>query len=144
MAVRQTEMVTVLQRVPLFTSLTQRQLRGLARECSEVRYEVGEQLLRELDWGQHMIVIADGTAEVQRNGKAIATVGPGDAIGEMSLLDDEPRSATVVATEPVTGVVLYRTAFRRVLQEHPSMCMKLLLAQTKRLREADRRAAAVG
>jgi CRP/FNR family transcriptional regulator, cyclic AMP receptor protein len=144
MAVRQTRLVEVLHGIPMFALLSQRQLRSIAKECSEVSYEAGEVLLRELDEGQHMIAILEGTADVVRGGERIASVGPGEAVGEMALIDDRPRSAAVVAREPIEAIVLYRTVFKRLLGEHPSMCGKLLLAQTARLRESDRRAAAVG
>jgi CRP/FNR family transcriptional regulator, cyclic AMP receptor protein len=144
MAVKQATLIEVLHGVPLFSMLSGRQLRGIARECSEVHYEPGDVLMRELDAGQHMITIISGTADVVRGGTSIATVGPGDAVGEMSLIDDEPRSAAVVASEPVTALVLYRTVFRKLLADNPSMCTKLLHAQTQRLREHDKRAAATG
>jgi CRP/FNR family transcriptional regulator, cyclic AMP receptor protein len=144
MSVDQSKLTEVLRGVPLFRTLNQRHLRGVAKECHESHYAAGEVLLRELDWGQHMIVITAGTADVIRNERPLATVGPGEAVGEMSLLDDEPRSATVVAREPVTGLVLYKTAFRALLEANPSMCTQLLLAQTARLREADKRAAVTG
>jgi CRP/FNR family transcriptional regulator, cyclic AMP receptor protein len=91
-----------------------------------------------------MIAILEGTADVIRSGTTIATVGPGDAVGEMSLIDDRPRSATVVARDTVEGIALYRTAFRKLLAETPSMCGKLLLAQTARLRDTDKRASLIG
>jgi CRP/FNR family transcriptional regulator, cyclic AMP receptor protein len=144
MAVKQATLIELLHEVPLFSMLSRRQLRGIARECSEVHYQPGDVLMRELEPGQHMLTIISGTADVVRRGTSVATVGPGDAVGEMSLLDDEPRSAAVVATEPVTALVLYRTVFKKVLADNPSMCTKLLLAQTKRLREHDKRAAATG
>jgi CRP/FNR family transcriptional regulator, cyclic AMP receptor protein len=144
MAVKQVALIEVLHGVPLFSTLSQRQLRGIARECSEVHYEPGDVLMRELESGQYMLTIISGTADIVRRGTSVATVGPGDAVGEMSLIDDEPRSAAVVASEPVTALVLYRTVFKKLLADNPSMCTKLLQAQTRRLRQHDSRAAATG
>ena len=101
-------------------------------------------ILKELDVGQHVVVITSGTAKVIRRGRTLATVRAGDAIGEMALIDGEPRSATVTADSVVEGIAIYRTAFLKLLDEHPTMCSKLLLAQTARLRELDKKAALHG
>jgi CRP/FNR family transcriptional regulator, cyclic AMP receptor protein len=138
------EIIGILQQLPLFSAFTQRQLRALAGECSDAHYEPGEHIVKELDHGQHMVVIVSGKAKVVRGGKTLATVGPGDAIGEMSVIDREPRSASVVAEDDVAAIVIYGTAFRRLLQEHPEMVGKLLQAQTARLRALDTRASVYG
>jgi CRP/FNR family transcriptional regulator, cyclic AMP receptor protein len=140
----QADIVGILEGVPLFASLNKRQLKAVASVCSEIRFEPGRAILKELEPGQHLVVITAGTATVQRGKTTIATVGPGDVVGEMSLIDDEPRSATVRADSEVDGIAIYRTAFRRLLEEHPSMASKLLQAQTARLRESDKRAAVNG
>jgi CRP/FNR family transcriptional regulator, cyclic AMP receptor protein len=136
--------IEVLEGVPLFSSLTKRQLRAVAAECSEVHFEPGDVLVKELDWGQHMVAITAGKASVVRAGKKIAKVGEGEVIGEMSLIDGEPRSASVVADTAVDGLMVYGTAFRKLLSEHPTMATKLLLAQTARLRALDKRAGLYG
>ncbi len=136
--------VSILERTPLFGGLTKRQLKAIAAECSPVRYDDGQVIVKELDWGQHMIAITSGTAKVLRGGRRIAAVEAGAVIGEMSLIDGEPRSATVVADGPVEGVQVFATAFRKLIEEHPTMVMKLLVAQTSRLRDLDKRAAMYG
>lgn len=138
------EIIDILQAVPLFSGLTNRQLRVVAAECSEVHYDAGETLVKELDWGQHMVAITAGAATVIRGGKTIATAGPGEVIGEMALIDGEPRSATVTADGEVEGVMIYGTAFRKLLSQHPTICTKLLIAQTARLRALDKRAGLLG
>lgn len=135
----QAEVLTVLRDVPLFAALSRRQLRAMAAACSTVRRSAGDVLVRELDVAQHLLVVVEGTASVLRHGRPVATIGPGDTIGEMSLIDGLPRSASVVASEDVFAVVLYATHVRRLLREEPSICGKLLLAQTRRLREVDER-----
>jgi CRP-like cAMP-binding protein len=140
----QAELVDILGGVPLFANLTKRQLKGAAKVCIEVEYEPGHVVLKELDVGQHLVIITSGTAKVIRGGRTLATVGPGDVIGEMALIDGEPRSAAVTADSEVEGILIYRTAFLKLLDEHPTMCSKLLLAQTARLRELDKKAALRG
>jgi CRP/FNR family transcriptional regulator, cyclic AMP receptor protein len=140
----QAQLVGVLEGVPLLANLTKKQLKAVAGTCIEVEFEPGQTLVKEMEDGQHLVSITSGTAKVVRNGRTIAKLGAGDVVGEMSLLDGEPRSATVVADGPVSGVVVHRTAFRRLLDEHPTMCSKLLLAQTARLRRLDKAAALYG
>lgn len=140
----QAEVVSILKEVPLFANLTQRQLKAVAKACTEVHHEDGATIMRELEDGQQMLAITSGTAAIVRNGRTVARVGKGDVVGEMSLIDGYPRSASVVARSEVEGVVIYGTAFRKLLDEHPSMTQKLLLAQTERLRETDRQLALRG
>ena len=136
----QVEVVGILEGLPLFASLTKRQLKAVAKVSSEVHYASGEVILRELDSGQNLVIISVGTAKVVHGGRVLATVGPGDVIGEMAIIDGEPRSATITADSVVEGIAIYRTAFLRLLDEHPTMCWRLLLAQTARLRELDKQA----
>lgn len=138
------EVIEVLADVPLFSDLTGRQLKALAGECSLLTFEPGESIVKEQDWGQHMVAITSGEAKVLRGGKQLATVGPGDVVGEMSLIDGERRSASVIADGPVEGLVVYGTRFRKLLTEHPTMVTKLLVAQTARLRALDTQAALYG
>ncbi len=140
----QAEMIGILEGIPLFARLTKRQLKAVAKVCTEVHYEPGKVILKELDSGQHLVIVTSGTAKVIRGGRTLATIRPGDVVGEMAIIDGEPRSATVTADSEVGGIAIYRTAFRRLLDEHPTMCSKLLLAQTSRLRELDKRAAIHG
>jgi CRP/FNR family transcriptional regulator, cyclic AMP receptor protein len=140
----QAEIVDILEGVTLFSNLSKRQLKAVAKVSSDVHYEPGEVILKELETGQNLVIITSGTAKVIRGGKTLATVRSGDVIGEMAIIDGEPRSATVTANSVVEGIAIYRTAFRRLLDEHPTMCSKLLLAQTARLRELDKKASVYG
>jgi CRP/FNR family transcriptional regulator, cyclic AMP receptor protein len=116
----------------------------LAAECSVLTFEPGQLIVKEQDWGQHMVAITSGKANVVRGDRQLATVGTGDVVGEMSLIDGERRSASVVADGPVEGLVIYGTRFRKLLAEHPTMVMNLLLAQTARLRALDKQLARFG
>jgi CRP/FNR family transcriptional regulator, cyclic AMP receptor protein len=136
--------VELLATLPLFASLSKRQLRAVAGRCSEAHFAAGEHLVKELKDGQQLVVITAGVAKVVRGGKTVATVGAGDAIGEMSLLDGEPTSAAVVADTDVDAVLLYGTAFRELLADHPEMTMNLLRTQTARLRALNKRASLYG
>lgn len=138
------EIADVLGAIPLFAGLSKRQLRALAGVCSDVQYEPGVTILAQQDTAQHMAVVVAGKAAVVRDGKRLAMVGPGDAVGEMALIDGSRRSASVVAETSVDALLIYATDFRKLLTQEPTMCAKLLLAQTARLRELDRRVALLG
>jgi CRP-like cAMP-binding protein len=144
MARRRSELVEIVGKVPLFADLTRRQLQEIAKACFEARYTAGDVMFKQLDKGQQMLVIVAGTARVERDGRKIAAVGPGDAVGEMSLIDGLPRSASVIADSDVEGIALYRTSFRKLLDETPTLCGRLLLTQTARIRELDSNAATIG
>lgn len=136
----QKEILEVLAGVPLFAELTRKDLRALSRTCAAARYEAGDVLLKQHDVAQHMVVLVDGTASVRRDDQVLATLRPGDAAGEMALVDRRPRSASVVADGPVDVVLVYAREFERLVAEQPSICGRLLRAQTSRLRALDRRA----
>ena len=97
-------------------------------------------LVEEGKPGHEFFLIEDGTAEVRRKNRKVATLGRGQFFGELSLLDRGPRSATVVADTDMTLVVLGQREFLGVIDEVPSMAHKLLAALAGRLREADSRA----
>lgn len=137
------DLIGVLERSALFAELTHKQLNAVAKVCFEQHFEPGDVIVRENDYGAKMVTLLSGTAHVVSKGRKIATVGTGDAVGEMSLIDGHPRSASVVADTAVDAIELYGTAFRKLLDDIPAMAKKLLLAQTARVRELDRRAAAL-
>jgi CRP-like cAMP-binding protein len=138
------ELIAALEQNALFGGLTRRQLTAVAKACSEQHFEAGAEIVREHDYGHKMVIVLSGSARVTSNGRTIATVAAGDTVGEMSLIDGHRRSASVVAETEVDAIELYRTAFRKLLDDIPAIPMKLLLAQTARIRALDRRAAALG
>lgn len=90
--------------------------------------------------GDEFSYIVEGTAAVRRNGRTVARLGPGQYFGELALLDDRPRSATVVSTAPMRLLTLERRRFDALLDTMPALAGKLLQAMAQRLREADTRA----
>jgi CRP-like cAMP-binding protein len=82
-------------------------------------------------------VIIEGTATVSRHGRKVATLGPGDAFGELALLDKAPRNATVTAATPMELVVLGQREFGGLIDEVPGFARKLLAGMARRLRDSD-------
>ena len=130
----------VLAGVPLFSACSKKDLQTIARASDEVRIEKGKTLVQQGQTGHEFFAIIDGKANVVRDGKKIATLGPGDYFGEMALLDREPRSASVVAASDMDLIVLGQREFAGVIDAVPSMAHKLLTAMARRLRDADTKA----
>lgn len=127
-----------LAEISLFSALSKRDLQRIAKASNEITREAGTQLADQGDAGREAFVIIEGTASVKRNGRKVATLGPGDAIGELSLLDHGPRTATVTADTPITVLVLSTREFSGVLDEVPGLAHKLLNQLAARVRELDR------
>jgi CRP-like cAMP-binding protein len=126
-----------LASVPLFSACTRRELGKIAKAGDELTVDAGHVLTTQGDAGREAYVIVDGTATVKRGGKKIATVGPGDAVGELALLDHGPRTATVVADGPMTLFVLGSRQFAGVVEDVPSLARKVMAELAARVRELD-------
>ncbi len=124
----------------LFSALSASQLRTLRRTVDEITVPPRKVLCEEGSVGREFFFIVDGTAVVKRNGRKAATPGPGGYSGELSLLDRQPRSATVVSETEMTLLVLEQRRFNGLLDAMPALAHKLLVAMSERLREADARA----
>ena len=122
-----------LKKTPLFEGLSKKELTELARLTDDLQLEVGRVLCKEGTVGQEFFVIVDGSAEVTRKGKRVAIRGGGDFFGEIALLTDTKRTATVKATTPLRCFVLTRRDFRRLLDENPAVERKVLHALADRL-----------
>jgi CRP/FNR family cyclic AMP-dependent transcriptional regulator len=122
-----------------FRRCTARQLRQLAQLTTELEAARGAVLCREGEVGRECFVVRDGEATVTIDGEQIATIGPGGVVGELALLDGEPRVATVTAATDMRLVVLSRPEFNKVLADMPSVSRGLLESVGARLRAADAR-----
>lgn len=137
MARNQTQKVQHLSEVAIFRQLSQRQLQRLAKHVDEVTVEEGKVLAREGSRERELLIVVDGQATVRRNKRKIAQLSAGDVIGEMSLVDDEPRSATVTADSDMTLLVISSREFKPLLDDVPGMATGIMKAMAKRLRAAD-------
>jgi len=134
---RQSEKTEVLKGVPLFSNLSQRQLSLIARHADEAHLEAGRILARQGEVGLEFLLLVEGTARVERNGKFLTRLQTGDFFGEMSLIDGKPRSATVIAETPVTLLAIHRRSFSYLLDTIPGLPRKMLATLCERLRQAD-------
>lgn len=129
-----------LKSVSLFSSLSQKDLRKIASAGDEQTIEPGHILTEQGDTGREAFVIIEGTAAVKRANRKVATLGPGQCVGELALLDRGPRTATVVAETPMTVFVIGSREFSGVLDEVPTLAHKMLAALAGRVREMDKKA----
>ena len=127
-----------LAEISLFSALSKRDLQRIAKASNEVTRPARPVLVDQGDAGREAFVIIDGTATVKRNGRKVGTLGPGDSVGELSLLDHGPRTATVTADTDVTVLVLSAREFAGVLEEVPGLAQKLLGQLAGQVRELDR------
>lgn len=137
----QKELINTLQKVPLFASFKSRHLEKLAKHFAERKFNAGDEIVKQGSGGIGFFVIASGRVDVVRvrsDGELIKlnTFGPGEFFGELALLDDGVRTATVVALEPTLCLVLTRWDFLAVLKEDPDMAIEVLEQMAKRFRAA--------
>jgi len=125
-----------LGRLWLFSSLSKKELATIARRADEVRVPAGKVLTAEGKPGHEFFLIVAGQAAVERGGRTIATLTPGQYFGELSLLDRGPRSATVVSSTEMDLLVLGQREFSGLLDEVPGLAHKLLAAMAAKLRES--------
>jgi len=139
-----------LARVDLFSGLRYKELTQIAKCCREATYSPGSVLLSQGEKGLGLFIITKGTVRITRaNGpggaeEVLATAGMADIVGEMALLDDLPRSATVTAVDDVSVLTLplweFRRMLRRILSSDPDVGLDLLAVLSRRLRKAEQRA----
>jgi CRP-like cAMP-binding protein len=121
------EVVDELRRVRLFAGLSQRQLRQLARLAKERRYRPGVTVVEEGTMsGVGFFIVADGEASVSVDGEEVARIGPGDHFGELALISEDARTATVTAVTPLRCHVIAFWDFRRFAKDNPDVSWKLL------------------
>jgi CRP/FNR family transcriptional regulator, cyclic AMP receptor protein len=134
-----------LKRVDLFSSLEKKELQALAKSCQERKYSAGSTLFSQGDTGVGLYILTGGTVRItqanspDRAESVLGTEGPGGVLGEMALLDDLPRSATVTAVDDVTALILPIWDFRAAIHSYPDIAVKLLSVLSRRLRRAEKR-----
>jgi len=127
--------IELLKRVPLFADCSKRELHEISLVADEIDVPAGFSLTREGASGQELVVIVDGKADVTKRGRRINTVGRGDFVGEIAIVTDTPRTATVKTTQPTHALVVTRRDFRSLLKRVPSIQLKVLESLAERLPE---------
>lgn len=128
-----------LSRVPIFAQCTSEEIAAIDAVTQEQAFQPGQIIVSQGTPGQAFYMVLTGRVEVIRDNNSFGAYKSGDFFGDMSLLDNAPRSATVRAIEPTTCLMLSSWDFKRMLESHPSIAIKLLEVLSRRLRVADER-----
>jgi CRP-like cAMP-binding protein len=129
--------VELLSRIPLLAGIDRKHLEQVARICDEVDLPAGKVIVKEGTSGSEFFVIIDGTCSVERAGARLSDLGPGDFFGELALLADIPRSATVTATTAGRFLVLGHREFHSLVADYPAIQAAILAAVASRLSSAE-------
>jgi CRP/FNR family cyclic AMP-dependent transcriptional regulator len=133
---RKDKKIEVIRRVPLFAECSKKELAEVAALADEIDLPAGRELIREGERGREFFVLLDGSADVQVEGRRRSAMNAGDFFGEIALVADTPRTATVKTTAPVRALVITDRAFRQLLERSPGIQLKVLQALAKRLAPA--------
>jgi len=133
MKLRRDAKVDLLRHVPLFAECTKKELGQIAAIADELYLPEGTKLIEEGKKGREFFVLIDGTVDVRRNGHKLAEMSSGAFFGEIALVTDAPRTATVTATTPARVLVITGHAFQRVLTETTTIRPKVLAALAERV-----------
>ena len=126
-----------LRRIPLFSACTDDELALISSGTTEIHAKSGDVLAREGTTGREFVVIVEGTAKVLVADREVAVLGPGDFFGEIALLDNGPRTATVVAETDLVADVSGHQEFAALIEGAPTLARKLLVGVAQRLRAAN-------
>jgi len=127
-----------LRKISLFESFSQKDLEKIAKAGDEVSMPAGSLIVDQGQMGREAFVVLEGSVVVKRNGKKVATLGPGSIVGELSLLDHGPRTATANCETDCTLLVLSQRTFLAVIDDVPALSHKLLGNLANKVRELDR------
>ena len=130
---RKNAKVELIKRVPLFAHCSKKELGLVAQIADEIDLPEGKMLMKEGDRGREFFVLVEGSAHVLKNNRKVNTLGTGDFFGEIALVSQRPRTATVTTATPVRALVVTEQSFRSLLNRAPDVQRKVLLALADRV-----------
>jgi CRP/FNR family cyclic AMP-dependent transcriptional regulator len=125
--------VELLRNIPLFAQCSKRDLGAISGIADEIDLKEGKELTRQGRTGREFFVLVDGTADVIKNDRKVNSLKGGDFFGEVALVHNAPRTATVKARSPVRALVITERNFKRLLDEQPEIQRKVLAALAERV-----------
>jgi CRP-like cAMP-binding protein len=129
--------IELLKRVPLFEECSRRELREIAAVADEIVVPAGTALASEGQSGRELVIIVEGSADVTKRGRKINEVSGGDFVGEIAVVTDRPRTASVKTTQPTHALVLTRRDFRTLMKRVPTIQIKVLETLARRLLDTE-------
>jgi CRP/FNR family transcriptional regulator, cyclic AMP receptor protein len=130
-------LVEMLRKVPLFSGLDRRELESVVGAGREVSFESGQKIITQGEPGLSFLLVLEGKTEVRKRGKRIAVIEPGGFFGEMTVFDDKPRSADIVALVPTKCFGIASWSFFPVLRSNPSIAIGIIKELVHRLRQLE-------
>lgn len=137
MRLRKNAKVELIKGVPLFSQLGRGELDEIASIADEIDLSEGKELTVEGQAGREFFVIIEGDAAVRQGDREVNRLGAGDFFGEIALVEDRPRTATVVAETPIRALVITDRSFRTLLERSPEIESKVMAARAARLTPED-------
>ena len=134
----QSDKQNLLKTVPLFANLNKKSLKEIADITEEISKQTGDVLAQEGKTGQAFVFIVEGKVRVERNDKVVNRLSSSDFFGEISLIDGQPRPATVTAESDVKLLVLHASYFDELLEKVPGLAREIMKSLCKYLRQAQR------
>ncbi|MGQ0548631.1 MAG: Crp/Fnr family transcriptional regulator [Armatimonadota bacterium] len=134
MAMTKKAKVDLLHKAAIFSGVPDRTLGTIADQAEVIDFPAGHYIVRQGQVGTGFYLLASGRASVTRGGETLARLGPGDFFGELSVIDQMPRTAHVVTEEPTTCLALASWNFMKLLEEHPKIALSVLREVARRLR----------
>lgn len=127
-----------LRNVALFSACNKKELEKVAKASDEIKMTAGSLIVDQGQTGREAFIVLDGEVDIRRNNRKVATLGPGAVVGELSLLDHGPRTATAVCATDCTLLVIDQRRFLGVIDDVPAISHKLLASLASRIRDLDR------
>src|SRR4030043_1500070 len=135
---RRSQKMDLLKKVPLFSNLSQRHLGEIAKHADQGQVEKGRVLVQQGKTGWEFIFIVDGKARVEKDRKIFRQLSAGNFFGEISLIDGEPRTSSVIAETDMTLLIVHKMSFDHLLDTIPGLQRKILIALCQYLRSAEK------
>jgi CRP-like cAMP-binding protein len=129
--------IEMLEKSSLWSGLSKKDLKSIVKLSKERTYETGDVIVRKGEGGVGFYLILEGSVEIRSDGKTIAKLDAGQFFGEMSVIDNQPRSADVVAVEPSRCLILSAWSFNALISENPKIALKMLQEFVRRLRSTN-------
>lgn len=130
--------IEMLQGTPLWSGLSKQDLKIVAKLSQERKFESGHAIVSKGEAGIGFYLILEGSVEVRSDGRTLSKLGPGQFFGEMSIIDNQPRSADVVAVEPSRVLILSAWSFKAFISDNPKIALKMMQEFVRRLRDTDK------
>jgi CRP/FNR family cyclic AMP-dependent transcriptional regulator len=135
---QQVPVMQMLEKTPLWSGLGAKDLKSIVKLSKERKYDAGETIVQKGEGGIGFYLILEGSVEIRSEGSTLSKLGPTQFFGEMSVIDNQARSADVVAVEPTRCLILSAWSFNSLISQNPKIALKMLQELVRRLRSTDK------